>query len=101
MGLTKEIELDSGILLPNAYIKITSVNDTRSMVDITTCIFQDHASSNDGLQPAVVLVHRCSSKYNQYFEISTLDEVDKNTISQSYEYIKSLKFFKYAEDVIE
>ena len=100
MALEKEILLDSGILLPNAYIKIDVINMNHTRwCDIKVNIYKDQASRDDELQPAVNLMHRCIDDYYTYYNLDKLSEEGINTVSQSYEWLKTLDYYANAIDV--
>lgn len=100
MALINGITLDSGITLPNAYIKIEIINmmNTR-WCDISVNIYKDQAARDDELSPVASLVHRCIDDYYEYFNLNKLNELDVNVVSQSYEWLKTLDYYVGSQDI--
>jgi len=94
MALQQSLNLSNGISLESAYIRIYNIelllNDVNT-IKISVTIHKDK-SSYDAQKPEVlILSHTCSSSdYNTYFLESILNELNKNIISQSYEYLKDI-----------
>ena len=99
MGLTKQIELDTGIILPNAYIKIISCTYIhRYHTSIKVAIYKDINAFVDGKKEITSFSHICTTDFVEYFSLVTLNQKDKNIISQSYEWLKTLDFYNGAVD---
>jgi len=102
MGLQKELTLSSGIYLPEAYIKIISCNyicDYHTSVKVN--IYKDYNAYQDGKECITTLTHTCSTEFNEFYNLTVLDEEGINVISQSYKWLKTLDFYKDATDVPE
>lgn len=100
MALTKNLTLSSGINLPNAYIKIQSVeiiNGIKSTIKID--IFKDKSARDDNKTPVASFSHVCTNNYYDYYHIDILNQENVNVIAQSYEFIKTLSFYLSATDV--
>ena len=105
MALIKQIELDNGIILTEAYIKVSSVifynkaNDN-SYVKIDVNIFKDQQARIDAKPEVTKFIYKISDpKFTEYFSISVLNVINKNIISQAYIYLKTLNTFSGATDV--
>jgi hypothetical protein len=102
MGLQKELTLDNGIYLPEAYIKIISCNyicDYHTSVKVN--IYKDFNAYSDDKTSVTTLTHICTDDFNTYFDLTVLNQENVNIISQSYEWLKTLEFYKDAIDVPE
>jgi hypothetical protein len=102
MGIQKNITLDSGVNLPAGYIKINTINIINGVSAIISVdIYKDKAASDDNKPSVVRFNHICSAEYHQYFGINVLNQSNVNTISQSYNYLKTLSFYAGAVDVFD
>ena len=101
MGLKKDITLDSGINLPEAYIKIVSCVFVMGYhVNISVNIYKDYAARNDKKSPVASFRHVCTTDYYKYFGIDVLNKENVNIIGQAYEWLKTQKFYDGAEEEI-
>ncbi len=105
MALQKQITLDNGIILTNAYIKISSfyffnkVGDN-SYVNIEISIFKDQQARIDGKPEVIRFNHKCADpKFTEYFSLAVLNDQDKNMISQAYEYMKTMSIYSGASSI--
>jgi len=94
MALQQSLNLSNGISLESAYIRIYNIelllNDVKS-IKISVTIHKDKSAYDLSKPEVLILSHTCSSTdYNIYFEESILNELNKNIISQSYEYLKNI-----------
>jgi hypothetical protein len=105
MGLQKQIELESGVVLPEAYAKVATfyfynTAGDNSYVNIEVNIFKDKEARDAGKPEVAKFVHKCSNpKFTEYFSLSVLNDVDKNMISQSYEWLKTMSIYSGATDI--
>lgn len=102
MGLQKNITLDNGINLPEAYMKISSctyINGYHTVINVN--VYKDKTSRVNNKPEIIKFKHSCVeiSDFNQYFSLDVLNELDKNIISQSYLWLKTLSFYSDAIDV--
>jgi len=105
MGLQKRIELDNGVILENAYIKIANIalsnksgEESYVLVDIN--IFKDLQARIDGKPEVTKFVHKCTnSNFITYFSIPVLNAANKNIISQSYEWLKTMSLYSGSIDI--
>lgn len=104
MALTKEIILENGITLSNAYIKIESLQFYNkvgeiSFVDLTVSIFKDEDARIDRRPEVLQINHRCSGEtFESYFSLDILNQEGFNMISQGYSWLKTLSFYVGAVD---
>jgi hypothetical protein len=105
MAFQKRIELDNGIVLENAYIKISSlcfynkVNDD-SYVTVDVNIFKDQQARLDGKPEVTKYTYKCSGTYfTQYFSLSVLNAENVNMISQAYAWMKTMTLYSGATDI--
>jgi len=99
MGLQKSITMDTGIELPEAYIKIVSceyVVDSNAIIKVN--IYKDYSAYQDGLKEVATFNHNCIGDFNNYFGIDVLNTENINIISQGYEWLKTLDLYKDAVD---
>lgn len=107
MALIKQIELDNGIILTDAYIKISSIDfynkvNDNSYVKIYVNIFKDQQARIDGKPEVTKFTYKISDpKFTEYFSLSVLNELNKNIVSQSYTYLKTLNTFSGATDILD
>jgi len=102
MALTKEILLDNGVYMENAYIRILNItNINGSRADIKVDIYMNKAISDDDKPSVVQFTHICSTEYLTFFAYDVLNQAGVNIISQGYEYLKTLPFYEDAEDVMD
>ena len=97
MGLQKDITLDSGVYLPEAYIHIISCNYICNVhVAVKVCIYKDYNAYKDNKNEVASFTHVCTDDFNTFFSISILNTENINIIGQSYEWLKTLDFYKDA-----
>lgn len=89
MGLTKSITVDTGVTLPNAYYRISTVGGDKEKQILTLCLFSSQTAYLDGKDCM-------EQKYHDF--IPSVEEGAPNFIKQGYEYVKSLPDFS---DVID
>ena len=105
MGLQKQIELESGVILPSAYIKISTFyfynkSGDSSYVNIEVNIFKDQQARLDGKPEVAKFIHKCSEpKFNEYFSLVVLNGENINMISQSYEWMKTMNIYSGSSDI--
>ena len=91
MALSKNINLDNGIILNNAYIKIDGIggNKDNCSICVGIAVNKDLANTNN-------YVNR---KYYNF--IPSVDNAASNFIKQGYEYLKALDEYKDAADLLD
>lgn len=90
MALTKEIELGSGIALPNAYYRISTVGGDKGNQILTLCLYASQESFEEGKD--------CLEQ--RYYEfVPSIEDEAPNFIKQGYEHLKTLEQFSGAADV--
>lgn len=92
MGLKMSMTLDSGIPVPQAYIRIGRLEDNNKFLTIYVDSYYDHQSFLDGKNSIQ------SRSYN--FPADVTDSA-KNYRKQGYEFMKTLSDFQDADDVLE
>ena len=101
MALTKNITLDTGINLPEAYIKIISCNYINGYhVSVNVAIFKDKNARINKKQEVVKFKHNCTKieDFAQYFSLDVLNEENKNIIGQAYLWLKTIDFYNDSTD---
>ena len=101
MALIKNIILDSGIELPEAYIKIISVTYIAGYhVVVHLAIFKDKDARLTDKAEILKNKHNCITiaEFEQFFSIDVLNQENKNILSQAYEWLKTLPIY---QDVID
>jgi len=104
MALIKQIELDNGIILTDAYIKIEtfsfynkSGDNSYALIEVN--IFKDQQARLDGKPEVSKFIYKCTDpNFSLYFSLSALNNVDVNMISQSYEWLKTMNTYSGATD---
>ena len=104
MALQKDIDLDNGINLPDAYIKIYSINFSYSSPDsvlVGVAIYKDEAAYNNKYSEVMSTEHYCRDgvEFNTYFSESVLNQLNYNPVSQAYKWLKTLEIYLGAIDV--
>jgi hypothetical protein len=101
MGLQKNITLDNGINLPEAYMKITSMNIIyKSTVTITVNIYKDFDARQANKPSVVAFQHTCrDGDYFTYFVENVLLAAGVSDLSQAYLWLKTLPFYDSAIDI--
>ncbi len=105
MALQKQIELDNGVILENAYIKIATFyfynpSTDNSYVDLEVNIFKDQQARQDGKPEVSKFTHKCTDpNFTNYFSLPVLNGENKNMISQAYEWMKSMTLYSGAIDI--
>ncbi len=104
MGLQKNITLDNGINLPNAYMKISScnyINGYHCVVSVN--IYKDKTARVDNKSEVIKFKHSCSKieEFEEYFSYTVLNQESINIISQSYLWLKTLSFYSDSIDVTD
>ena len=90
MAFIKDVELNNGLTIKNAYVKIDTVGGCKERIDISvnSYISQEDFSNKKG----------SLDKKNYYFVPSVADDAP-NYHKQGYEYLKTLSEFATAVDV--
>jgi len=102
MGLTKQLELDTGIILPKAYIRVVSCAYIhRHHVSVKVLIYKDINSFTDGKNEITSFSHICTTDFIDFFSVHVLNQENTNIISQAYEWLKTLDFYKDAVEAPE
>ena len=89
MAILVTIETDSGLIVENAYGKITSVGGGKNGAVIELKYYRDVEASTT-LEPI---------KVEYYNFIPSVDDTSDNFIKQGYEHIKTREEFEHALDV--
>lgn len=94
MGLQQSLTLNNGIILEFSYIRIYNIELNISnvkTVKISVTVHKDKPAFDDYKPEVLTLSHACSSsEYEEYFSEIILNQLDKNIISQSYQYLKDI-----------
>ena len=102
MALQKSIELESGIILLEAYIQIIKVcvDSSNNHIEFCISVFKDYNARINNKPEVTSLRLECrGNDYLTYFSDSVLKEIDKSLLSQSYEYLKTQSYFLGAANV--
>jgi len=104
MALIKQIELENGIILSEAYIKIETFKfynkaGDNSYAKIEVNIFKDQQARLDGKPEVAKFIYKCTDpNFSLFFSLSILNNVDNNMISQSYEWLKTMNTYSGSID---
>lgn len=90
MGLIKQVEMDTGLVLPNAYYRISTVGGCKSNQILTLCLFSSQTAYKDG---------KACMEQKYYDFTPDVSDGSSNFIKQGYEYIKSLPEFVDSLDI--
>lgn len=90
MAISKNLEIENGLSLNGAYIRIDSVSGSKNSLVISA---NAYTSKESFLQGNEYL------KNNIYQFIPSVEDNSENFIKQGYEYLKSLEEYKDAIDV--
>jgi hypothetical protein len=107
MGLQKQIELESGVILPEAYAKVSTfyfynTSSDNSYVNIEVNIFKDKAARDSGKPEVAKFIHKCNDpNFTEYFSLSVLNGIDVNMISQAYEWMKTMSIYSGSIDIVD
>jgi len=107
MGLQKQIELENGVILSAAYIKVSTFyfynkSGDSSYVTLEVNIFKDQQARIDGKPEVAKFIHKCSDpKFTEYFSLSVLNDENKNMISQAYEWMKTMSIYSGATNILD
>lgn len=107
MALEKNITLESGVNLPNAYIKVSEVIYFNypfrpSYVEIIATIYKDQISRDSGFVEVTKFTHRCTSpNFDSYFSLDVLNEANKNIIGQAYEWMITMDIYSGATIILD
>jgi hypothetical protein len=105
MALQKQITLDNGVTLTEAYIKIASFEFSNKASDVSYVrlevnVFKDKTARDSGRPEVTKFVHKIGDPlFTEYFSLSILNQVDKNMISQAYSYLKTMSVYSGAMDI--
>ena len=107
MALRKNIKLDNGIEIENAYLKIcdvlyyNKVGET-SYVSMTVSVHKDEESRLNRLPEVTQLKYKITdTSFNTFFSLSALSIHGNNIINQGYKYLKTLSMYNNAIDVVD
>lgn len=105
MALQKQITLNNGVTLTEAYIKISlfefsnKANDV-SCVRLEVNVFKDKSARDEGRPEVTKFVHKISNPtFTEYFSLSVLNQENVNMISQAYNYLKTIAVYSGALDI--
>lgn len=105
MAFQKRIELDNGIVLENAYVKIASMfyynrlNET-SYAEINVNIYKDQQARLDGKPEVTKFTHKCTdASFTSHFSIPILNAEGVNAVSQAYAWMKTMTLYSGAVDI--
>lgn len=98
MALQKDIEFDNGIILDDAYIKITSIlieYTAPPILTIKVSIYKNVASYAGGKPAIERLEYKCTDpEYTTYFANEKFENFNPQALA--YEYLKTLPFYSGA-----
>lgn len=92
MALSKNIILNNGLTVENAYIRIDTVNGYKGGLDI---------SVNSYISQKVFATGQGYLEQKIYSFIPNVDDTASNFIKQGYEYLKTLDEYKDAMDLLD
>ena len=107
MALTNSVSLTNGIVLENAYIKISEIEySNHSAIDsfaiISVNIYKDKDARDANLPEVIKGEYKVTGDaFTTYLGLNVLNQEGKNLISQGYEYLKTLAYYQGATDVID
>jgi len=102
MSIRHTIELDNGIILPEAHIIIRDVklNYIENVADITAIIYYNITAYNNNRSEVLVIDYKCdSSEFNSYFSESILNQLNKNPKSQAEQFLLNSPGFNGAVQI--
>lgn len=91
MALLMKIELNSGIIVDEAYIRIENISGNKEQQQITLNIYFSTDAVNSSKNPV-------DQRYYNF--VPSVDDRSPNFIKQGYEHLKTLDEFKNAIDVL-
>lgn len=99
MALVKNVTLNSGINLPNAYIRVKRVDLYNGrQVEITVEIYKDKVARNGNKSAVAEFTHKCTDQYYDYFSCDILRVEGISVLMKSYDFIKENVAF-YADAI--
>ena len=107
MALKKQVTLDSGVTLEEAYIKIRSLecfnhSNYDSYVIINVAIFFNQEARNSHKPEVITFSYKVTGDaFTQYFAFNVIKQEGVHPVSQAYLYLKTLSFYADAEDVLD
>lgn len=103
MAFQMEIILDSGVILPQAYLTVSKIYLEYKDVDIVNIelsVYKDYSSFSDGKPEVTKFDFSCSGDaFDTYFSDAYLNMVDKNPKASVHEWLKLQEFFFDAEEL--
>lgn len=90
MGLKKRVELGSGIDLPEAYYRISTVGGDKGNLILTLCLYASQDAFENG---------RDCLEQKYYEFVPSVEDGAPNYHKQGYEHLKNLTDFQDAIDV--
>jgi len=107
MALQKQISLDNGVVLSEAYIKISSFTFSNKSNDVSFARIEvsvfNNKNARDGGRPEVTkFVHKCGDpQFTEYFSLSILNGENINMISKAYNWLKTMGIYSGATDITD
>jgi len=107
MALEMNLTLDNGINIPSAYLKIIEINNIIKVgeikkIQIILNIYKDKDSRFERKPEIIQFYHECSSdQYEMFFNESILKQEGITSISQCYEWLKSLPSYTGAISILD
>lgn len=92
MALSKNIVLNNGLTVQNAYIRIDTVNGYKGRLDISV---NSYVSQQDFQNGSGYL------EQNMYNFVPSVEDNSPNFIRQGYEYLKTLPGYQGATDLLD
>ena len=105
MALQKYIELDSGVILENAYIRISTIYfynriGDNSYVQIDVTVHKDLQARLDEKPEVTKFTYKCAEPaFTNYFSLTALNVANVNLISQAYNWLKTMSLYSVAVDI--
>jgi len=92
MGLQKDLELNSGIMVEDAYFRIDTISGNKNKITVSLV---SYVSRNDFLEGKSIL------NKESYSFTPDIKDIGMNFIRQGYACIKSTEEFQDAKDILE
>lgn len=92
MALTKVTELESGIIVEEAYIRVQGINGNKNILAVSLEVFASKQLCDEGKQPI------------SYMSFTFVPDTSENSLrwdKQAYDHLKTLPEFAGSIDVLE
>jgi hypothetical protein len=107
MALKKDITLENGIQMDNAYIKVCEINyinkvNEQGSARVSVFVYKDQQARLNKKPEVIRISYKCTgSDFRTFLHPDALEIHGNNILTQSYKWLKTLSLFSNAQDIMD